>query len=229
MNRLLLVMIALVCHSILWSQDTAVQNLDTVHINKSTLRLKTLGLYDQSETSGVPEIGGFGALQLFDEGMGSDIWVSKETACVTVQRDKNSPESGEYCMHAKWDKIAGGCKWIGMGFGWDNWQPKDLSGILDSASIQIQIRSHTDTLRSLPLALALEDYTGAQCFIGFSAKYLNGNKIMPGRWTTALIPLSDFPFERFQTQPDMIKQFIIQFEADGDVYFDNIKLVRKIR
>jgi hypothetical protein len=52
---------------------------------------------------------------------------------------------------------------------------------------------------------------------------------MPGSWTAVSIPLSDFPFERFQTQSDMIKQFIIQFEADGDVYIDNIKLVRKSR
>ena len=229
MNKLLSVMLALYCHGVLWSQDTTVQNLDTIHIANSVMRLKNKGLYDLPERSPVADIGGFTALQLFDENMGSEIWVSKEKQCITVRREITKSYSGEYAMHAKWDKIAGGCKWIGMGFGWDNWQPKDLSGLLDSASIQIQIRSHTDTLKSLPLALALEDYTGAQCFIGFSAKYLNGNRIMPGQWTTALIPLSDFPFERFQTQPDMIKQFIIQFEADGDVYFDNIKLVRKIR
>ena len=229
MNRFLPVLMVLYCHGVVWSQDTSVMNLDTVHIKKSTLRMKTLGLYDQVETSATREIGGFSALQLFDETMGSDIWVSKESGCVMVNRDRTSPASGEYCMRAKWDKIAGGCKWIGMGFGWDNWQPKDISEILDSASIQIQIRSHTDTLKSLPLALALEDYTGAQCFIGFSSKYLEGKRITPGAWTTASIPLSDFPFERFQTQPDMIKQFIIQFEADGDVYFDNIQLVRKNR
>lgn len=215
--------------STLWAQDSAFRNIDTVYITKGMLRMKTLGLYDQAETSVASEIGGFGALQLFDESMGSEIWVSKESACVAVNRVNKMPFSGEYCMHAKWDKIAGSCKWIGMGIGWDNWQPKDISGILDSACIQMQIRSQTDTLKSLPLALALEDYTGAQCFIGFNAKYLNGQRIMPGGWTKVLIPLSDFPFERFQTQPDMIKQFIIQFEADGDVYIDNIKLVRKSR
>ena len=215
--------------SALHAQDTAVRNLDTVHITKGVLRMKKMDLYDYAETQTIADIGGFSALELFNESMGSDIWVSKETACVSVTKVDNRPASGSYCMHAKWDKIAGGCKWIGMGFGWDNWQPKDLSGILDSACIQIQIRSQTDTLKSLPLALALEDYTGAQCFIGFSAKYLNGSRIMPGQWTTALIPLTEFPFDRFQTQPDMIKQFILQFEADGDVYFDNIKLVRKSR
>jgi hypothetical protein len=213
----------------LWAQDSTVHGIDTVHINKKGLHMKTLGLYDLAETAVAAEIGGFGALQLFDDNMGSEVWVSKESACVSVIRDNKKPYSGDYCMHAKWDKIAGGCKWIGMGIGWDNWQPKDLSGILDSASIQMQIRSNTDTLKSLPLALALEDYTGAQCFIGFSAKYLNGQRITPNGWTTVSIPLSEFPFERFQTQPDMIKQFIIQFEADGDVYIDNIKLVRKTR
>lgn len=229
MNRITATLTVLLLWGSAWAQDSAVRNIDTVHIKNSVLRMKNLGLYDRSETSPTPEIGGFGALQLFDENMGSEIWVSKEQACVTVIKDKTNPYSGEYCMRAKWDKIAGGCKWIGMGFGWDNWQPKDLSGIVDSACIQMQIRSQTDTLKSLPLALALEDYTGSQCFIGFSAKYLNGKRIMPGSWTAVSIPLSDFPFERFKTQSDMIKQFIIQFEADGDVYIDNIKLVRKSR
>jgi hypothetical protein len=213
----------------LQSQDTPIRQIDTVHITNSLVRMKNKGLYDMPESAPIADIGGFTALQLFDEGMGSEIWVSKEPACVTVSRDKTKPYSGEYCMRAKWDKIAGGCKWIGMGIGWDNWQPKDLSGIVDSACIQLMVRSQTDTLKSLPLALALEDYTGAQCFIGFSPKYLNGKRIMPGSWTPVTIPLSEFPFERFQTQPDLIKQFIIQFEADGDVYIDNIKLVRKSR
>ncbi len=229
MKRHFIILFLLVWASALQAQDAPVRQIDTVHITNSVVRMKNKGMYDMPESNPVADIGGFSALQLFDEGMGSEIWVSKESQCVVVSRETVKPATGEYCMHAKWDKIAGGCKWIGMGFGWDNWQPKDLSGIIDSACIQLMIRSQTDTLKSLPLALALEDYTGAQCFIGFSPKYLNGKRIMPGGWIPALIPLSDFPFERFQTQPDMIKQFIIQFEADGDVYFDNIKLVRKGR
>jgi len=209
------------------AQDTLSNNLDTVQIKGTALRLKKQLLYDEPAVDLAPQIGGFSALNLFDESMGSEVWFSKEKACVSLSKSEHLPKTGKYCLHAQWDKIAGGCKWIGMGIGWDNWQPKDLSAILDSAAIQIMLRSETDTLKTLPLALALEDYTGAQCFIGFSPRFLMGNKIMPGGWTAAIIPLSEFPFERFNANPAMIKQFIIQFEADGNVYMDDIRLIRK--
>ncbi len=215
---------------VLWlplqAQDTTTRNMDTVNISSSLLRLKNIGLYDLNLQATDDEIGGFAALSLFDESMGSQIWFSKEPACLQAAKTDTLAQSGQYSLHVTWDKITGGCKWLGMGIGWDNWQPKDLSGILDSACIQIQFRSQSDTLKSLPLAMALEDYTGAQCFVGFSAAYLSG-KIVPGAWTIANVPLSDFPFDRFQTNPSMIKQFIIQFEADGNLYIDNIRLVRK--
>ncbi|MEK0420419.1 MAG: hypothetical protein EBV15_00230 [Bacteroidetes bacterium] len=208
-------------------QNTAVDNMDTVQITGNKLRFKKQQLYDESNGSVPAQIGGFSALGVFDESMGSEVWFSKEKACVSVSKSDRLPYTGQFCLHAQWDKIAGGCKWIGMGIGWDNWQPKDISSIVDSAAIQIMLRSETDTLKTLPLALALEDYTGAQCFIGFSPRYLMGNKIMPGGWTAAIIPLSEFPFERFNASAAMIKQFIIQFEADGNVYMDDIRLIRK--
>ena len=209
------------------AQDTLSNDLDTVQIKGTALRMKKQLLYDEPAVDAVPQIGGFSALNLFDESMGSEVWFSKEKACVSLSKSEHLPKTGKYCLHAQWDKIAGGCKWIGMGIGWDNWQPKDLSAILDSAAIQIMLRSETDTLKTLPLALALEDYTGAQCFIGFSPRFLMGNKILPGGWTAAIIPLYEFPFERFNANPAMIKQFIIQFEADGNVYMDDIRLIRK--
>jgi hypothetical protein len=211
-----------------FAQDTAATgSIDTVQIKGNALRMKKQLLYDEPAIDLTPQIGGFSALNLFDESMGSEVWFSKEKKCLSIRKSDRSPYRGAYCMHAQWDKIAGGCKWIGMGIGWDNWQPKDISAILDSAAIQIMFRSETDTLKTLPLALALEDYTGAQCFIGFSPRYLMGSKIMPGGWTAAIIPLSEFPFERFNASAAMIKQFIIQFEADGNVYMDDIRLIRK--
>jgi hypothetical protein len=227
MRKAFLMLFLLFAAYISMAQDTAESIIDTVQIKGTVLRMKKQLLYDESAYAGVLAIGGFTALNLFDESLGSEVWFSKEKACVSVSKSDRLPHTGQFCLHAQWDKIAGGCKWIGMGIGWDNWQPKDISSILDSAAIQIMLRSETDTLKTLPLALALEDYTGAQCFIGFSPRYLMGNKIMPGGWTAAIIPLSEFPFERFNASAAMIKQFIIQFEADGNVYMDDIRLIRK--
>jgi hypothetical protein len=33
-----------------------------------------------------------------------------------------------------------------------------------------------------------------------------------------------FPFESFKTDPSMIKQFLLQLEADGEILIDNICL-----
>ena len=38
-------------------------------------------------------------------------------------------------LHLKTD-MDQNCEWIGMGIGWDGWQPKDLSNIVDKAPIE---------------------------------------------------------------------------------------------
>jgi hypothetical protein len=45
-------------------------------------------------------------------------------------------------------------------------------------------------------------------------------------WTTVSIPLSKFDFKAQQFNIERITQFIIQLEADGDIYLDAIKIVR---
>jgi len=200
-----------------------IQKLDTVSVKGKWLHAKKQGLYDMASAAESPNINGFYALQLMDEDLGQQVWISKEPKCVQIKKETGNAQKGNNYIRLTWDKIGGGCTWIGMGIGWDNWQPKDMSGLRDAASLSFQFKSTGDTLRSLPFAIAFEDYTGAQCWLGFSSKLI-ATPISNSSWTEVSIPLSMFPFESFKTDPSMIKQFLLQLEADGEILIDNICL-----
>ncbi len=182
------------------------------------------GLYDIDNQAESPNINGFTALDLFHEDVDNSVWVSPEKQCVTMTLSSETAQDGKYSLLLKWDKIEGGCKWIGMGFGWNAWEPKELSLIADKAAIQFFVRSRKDTLKSLPWAIALEDYAGVQAYTGFSTDYL-ASAIYPSKWTKVTIPISRFPVESYDLDLTLIKQFMIQFDAQGEVFVDNFTLV----
>lgn len=203
------------------TDTSAIQKIDTVNVKAQWLHAKKQGLYDEASAPESPNINGFYALQLMDEDLGQQVWISKEPKCVQIKRESGNAQKGNHYFRLTWDKIGGGCTWIGMGIGWDNWQPKDISVLRESAQLTFQFKSPSDTLRSLPFAIAFEDYTGAQCWLGFSPKMIT-TPISNDRWTEVSIPLSMFPFESFKTDPSLIKQFILQLEAEGEILIDNI-------
>ena len=75
------------------------------------------GLYDIDNQAESPNINGFTALDLFHEDVDNSVWVSPEKQCVTMTLSSETAQDGKYSLLLKWDKIEGGCKWIGMGFG----------------------------------------------------------------------------------------------------------------
>jgi hypothetical protein len=201
-----------------------IERLDTVLVKSKGWKFQKKGLYDETNSTELPNINGFYALKILDEDLGKDVWISLEPKCVKLEKiSDKSANNGSYSFHLNWDKISGGCKWLGMGMGWDNWQPKDLSTVLDTAFLELHFKSLSDTMTNLPLALALEDYSGAQCWLGFDSRWLI-EPIVTSKWTTVRIPLKLFPFEDFETDPTSIKQFIIQLEADGDILIDNFRI-----
>ncbi len=200
------------------------ERMDTVLVQSKNWKFKRKGLYDEALKPEPENINGFYALQILDEDLGKDIWISLEPKCVKLEKiSDESAHRGKHSFRLTWDKISGGCTWLGMGMGWDNWQPKDLSSVLDTAYLELHFKSLSDTMTNLPLALAMEDYSGAQCWLGFDSKWLN-EPIVTQQWNTVRIPLKSFPFEDFETDPTSIKQFIIQLEADGDLLIDNFRI-----
>lgn len=162
-------------------------------------------------------------MNIFKDKINSEVWFTEDIACLDVRQSTDIQYSGTGSIQLSWDKQKSDCPWLGLGFGWDNWSGKDLSSILETGAIQLKAFSKAGPIKSLPLAAALEDYTGLQAWIGFSAKSIS---YVPGEeWATITLPLSEFGWDQFGADIGNIKQMIIQFEANGEVYFDDIKIV----
>lgn len=187
------------------------------------ISFQKVGLYDKAEKE-IPNINGFTALDLFHDELDKTVWVSPEKACVSMNLSDAQAQDGKYALHLTWDKAAGGCKWIGMGFGWDAWSPKELSLVSQTAAIRFFARSPKDTLYNLPWALALEDYSGVQAYTGFSKDFL-ATPITAHQWTAVTIPIRRFPSQKFDLDLASIKQFIIQLDGEGEIWVDNFTIV----
>ena len=191
----------------------------------SMLKLQEKSLYDVTENKNSEEIEGFKAVYIFKDDFDKSVWVSPETQCVTMQSETKNVFADKYALHVKWDKIKGGCKWIGIGFGWNNWVAKDMMDIAENCAVQLQVKSVKGTFSNLPVAFAFEDYGGVQTYYGFQ-KPLASGLFNDKTWTTVTIPLSSFDFKKNDFNIESVKQFMIQLEGDGDIYLDNIKFIK---
>jgi hypothetical protein len=183
-------------------------------------------LYDDNKTTGgTEEIDGFKAVYIFKDEIDKSVWVSPETQCVSLKTETKNTYAHAKSMHVQWDKIKGGCKWIGIGFGWNNWIPKDMLDLVEDCAVQMQVKSAKGSFTNLPVAFAFEDYNNIQAFYGYEKTLSSGN-FNDSTWTSVTIPLSKFPFKQREFNTESVKQFMIQLEGDGDIYLDNIKIIR---
>ena len=186
---------------------------------------KQQAIFDYPSSQLPPEgIEGFYGLSIFDDNITGEIWFTENKPCLEVIHVKDKFHSGNASMYWKWNKSAGGCPWLGIGFGWDAWSPKDISGILDKAAIEFKIRTVEGRLNSLPLAAAFEDYSGLQAWLGFSSKTIQAKKLSE-EWSSVILPLSEFNWQENGASAENIKQLIVQFEAEGDIYVDDIRII----
>ena len=74
------------------------------------------------------------------------------------------------------------------------------------------------------MAFAFEDYSGVQTYCGFQLRQASG-RFNDREWTTVEIPLTDFPFVRNDANLSKVKQLMIQLEAAGDIYLDDVRLI----
>lgn len=192
---------------------------------KPLVHVQQRALYDVASTNSLNEINGFNALQIFQDDYDNSVWVSPEKQCIQLERVNTPMYAGQGALHVKWNKITGGCTWLGTGFGWNNWLPKDMLDITQSTAVQLQIKSAKGSFSNLPVAFAFEDYQGTQIFAGFE-KNMAKSMFTDTAWTSVTIPLTKFRFDRTDFNAEQVKQFIIQWEADGDIYLDDIKLIR---
>ncbi len=179
-------------------------------------------LYESSGSSR-PEVF-FASSAIFEDYITSEMWFTNNDQCVTVESKAYAAESGSSGLHLKWDKNNGICEWIGVGVGWDNWTGKDLGTIKNNAALQFKARMKDGERGMLPWAIGFEDFTGSQAWLGLSEAAITDEKFTT-EWTTVTLPLSEFDWMDQGANASNIKQLIIQLEADGEVYLDEIKIV----
>ena len=139
---------------------------------------------------------------------------------VEVKVKKNEEKNS---LHIKTDKPQT-CEWIGMGIGWDGWQGKDLSGIVNNSAIEFMARVNGDAIYNIPIVFILEDYSANQCYATAGYLGIEGGEIT-NKWSKVIIPLSTFSYQINNIDLTNIKQLLLQCYDKVDIYIDDIKIV----
>jgi hypothetical protein len=139
---------------------------------------------------------------------------------VEVKIKKNAEKNS---LHIKTDKPPT-CEWIGMGIGWDGWQGKDLSGIVNNAAIEFMARVSGDAIYNIPIVFILEDYSANQCFATAGYLGIEAGEIT-NKWSKVIVPLSTFSYQVNKIDLTNIKQLLLQCYDKVDIYIDDIKIV----
>ena len=126
-------------------------------------------------------------------------------------------------LHIKTD-YPSSCSWIGMGIGWDSWQGKDLTNILDGAAIEFMARVDNEHIYTIPIVFILEDYSANQCYATASYLGIEGGRVT-NKWTKVTIPLPTFSYNKNNIDLTNIKQLLLQCYNKVDIYLDDIKIV----
>jgi hypothetical protein len=191
---------------------------------KPVMEVQQKALYDNALTVEDTALGDFKASAIFKDDYDKSVWVSPEVQCVQMASEKVVFKEGNASLKVNWDKIKGNCKWIGLGFGWNNWMAKDMSDIADEAAVSLSVKAVSGNFKNLPVAFAFEDYSGVQCYYGFRQEMAPAG-FNDSTWTSVVIPLEKFNFKARDFDAEKVKQFIIQLEGDGAVYIDDIKII----
>ena len=136
---------------------------------------------------------------------------------------KDKKEVVKNSLHIKTEYPAS-CNWIGMGIGWDAWQGKDLSVVMQSAAIEFMARVDNESISSIPIVFILEDYTENQCYATASYLGIEGG-VVSDKWTKVTIPLQTFSYNKDNIDLTNIKQLLLQCYDKIDIYIDDIKIV----
>lgn len=166
----------------------------------------------------------YSSSEIYSNFLTSEAWFTQSEGCIAGSSTKEAAYKGGLGIDIQWNRTKDGCPWLGFGFGWDNWTGKDLSGIRNTASIQFYVRMVEGERSGLPWAVGLEDFTGAQAWLGVTSNAVKADKIGT-EWVRVEMPISEFSWDEQDADISNIKQIIFNTEADGHVYIDEIEIV----
>jgi hypothetical protein len=155
----------------------------------------------------------------------SSVWGAEKDNCKDIKGDPIDAITSN-ALSIQWNnENQKQCNWIGMGFSWDNYNPKDLTPVLKNAAIEMSVKAPKGkTLYSIPIVALIEDYNGKQCAtVPNSINFTNPP--FTDKWQKVYIPLTDFDYEKIGVDMSNVKQLNFQFLGSGELFLDDIKLV----
>jgi hypothetical protein len=209
--------------SVLSAQNTV--QLPQIDVVKRKGILKQQSLYPDGYGTDEPEhVGNVYAVQVFDDFLTAEVWFT-ESSCLSVTQAVDVSPGDQKGLLLEWNKLQKGCPdWMGLGIGWDGWSGKDIYSILDSAALRMRVRAVKGKYNGLPLAICMEDYSDGQAWTGVTANTVDGG-VVGEEWVDVILPLIEFDWNMTNANPSNVKQMIIQFEAEGAIWLDEIKIV----
>ena len=160
--------------------------------------------------------------RIYDEDA-TDVWGLEKNECQDISLS-DVAYSGKESIKLTWNRDAAGCKWSGIGIGWDGWAGKDLTPILDYAAIQMYVRTQEGRSFGLPMVLTLIDYSKGMGFSYTTNKYFERTAI-DEEWQKVIVPLNSFEMEKENLDPSNIQQLQIELQQSGSFYLDDISLI----
>lgn len=162
-------------------------------------------------------------IQLFDDKFINDNgWGILTDHCQNIQLTNSTKAEGGKSIHAKWDKSKADCYQVALGVSWNKWFPVDMSKVAATTMIELDIRTGGQSLKELPVYVGFEDYDRQLSLVQLKADFVDGGTY-DSEWKRVRIPLNNI---KGKANFGKIKQLMIRMENDGDVYIDNIRLVR---
>ncbi|HIG76160.1 MAG TPA: hypothetical protein EYQ24_16745 [Bacteroidetes bacterium] len=163
-------------------------------------------------------------ITLFDDAfINDDGWGLVTDVCQSVELTSTDPASGAVALRLRWDTSQDRCFRGSAGVSWDQWYPVDVTPIADAAAIQFQARLASGSAPSVPLQIGLEDYGKRVSSAPLSATFAASGSLTT-EWQTVTIP-----FAALDGDADLanVKQLVMLMDGAGEVFLDDIRLVRR--
>ncbi|MCH2199687.1 MAG: hypothetical protein MK081_12985 [Flavobacteriales bacterium] len=148
-----------------------------------------------------------------------NVWGLEKDDCKDFKSIKKD-EHGSV-LKLEWAKTS--CDWVGMGIGWNNWQPKDLLTIMETADLVMDIRAIEDKTNIPIIVFLLEDYGGVMS-AAVSGGYCLETYPITEDWQEFRMPMNRFDYQTCGIDLSNVKQLVMECQGYGSVLIDNIRI-----
>ncbi|MDA3883704.1 MAG: hypothetical protein PF481_10520 [Bacteroidales bacterium] len=169
---------------------------------------------------------GFTATDIYTD-MLKNTWGAESDACREFNVVNDIKKSGAASLKVVWDKTKAECDWIGVGWNWNNWQPTDMSDILDTWALRFFVRTVEGTMDNIPIGMTFLDKGELSSETVFPVDIFYEGSGINEEWKEVIIPLSYFQIKELGLNASGIKQLVTFFDGNtGGLYIDELQFIQ---